>query len=171
MKRRIWLLNGAIPLSRLALEPAEGGHLALDFEDPLDSSRSHGPNQLVFQVLHADEEPQLLQIGSAEIRAHPGPFQSTLEVRFLTGVAQAGQLDIASLWPQEMEELPDGGCSAHRQDRDALAIEIPPSTPGQGVEGRLIAETLHKDHRTRFKGRGEAHPLLLIHAARGQLSP
>lgn len=49
-------------LGRLALEHPERGQLTLLLDDLLRHVHPHGPDQLVLEVRHADEEPEPLEL-------------------------------------------------------------------------------------------------------------
>ena len=82
-----------VPLRRLPLENSKGPELAASLDDLLDRIHTQGADQLVLEILDANEESQRLHIGPCQIGAEAGTLQTTPEVTLLADVAQTSQPD------------------------------------------------------------------------------
>src|SRR5271169_3085990 len=114
------LLTGPVSLGWLPGEGAERAELALRLDQLLDPANAERADQLVFQVRHADEEPEPGQAGPVQPGAEPGLLQAAPEIALLPLVAQARQPDPEPPRAEQAEEVPDVGRAAHRHDEDAL---------------------------------------------------
>jgi hypothetical protein len=141
------LLTGLSTLRGLVLEGAERPELALSLDDLLHPPGAEGPDQLVLQVLDADEEAESFHVAAREAGAQTGPLETALEVAFLGGVAHTGQPDVTTSRAEELQEAPDRLGAADRHDRDALGLELPAPAFGQRFECCLIAEPFDKHDR------------------------
>ena len=109
---------------------------------------SERADQLVLEILDADEEPEGFHAGASEADAEAGALERASEVALLTGVAEAREPDVDALRPEHAEEASDGLSAAHRHDGNALAAEITPAEPGQRLDGALVADALDEHDGT-----------------------
>src|SRR5687767_3305342 len=86
------LLRAPSSPGRLLLEGAERLEVALGFDDPFHGCRAERPDQLVLEILDAHVEPESFHVVTGEVGAEAGSLEATPEVRFLSRVAEAGEL-------------------------------------------------------------------------------
>src|SRR5262249_14433479 len=114
------VLAGTAPPRRLFLQRAETVNVTFGLENLLDGRRTERADQLVFEVLDANVEAELLHVRACQVGSEPGAFQRPSEVLFLTRVAESGDGDVREV----LQEAADRVRAAHRQYRDSLACEI-----------------------------------------------
>src|SRR6478609_3497820 len=138
-------LRRASALGRLLLQRAEGPQLALRVYDPLDRLEPEGADQLVLEVVDADEEALPLEAGAAGPRAEAGALEAAPEVLLLAGVAQPGEFDVQAARPEPLQLARDRLGAADRHDADPLGRQVAAAAPGERLDGCLVAQPLHQD--------------------------
>src|SRR5205814_819909 len=127
----------------LLLERAERAQLALRLDDLLHGPSAQGSNQLVLQVDDADIEAEPL---------HAGPVEGAPELALLACVAQPRQRHVQPARAEAVEEPADALGTAHRHDRDTLALEVPAAALGERPERDLVARPFDEHDCARVPG-------------------
>src|SRR5205085_1576964 len=78
---------------------------------------------------------------------HPGPVEGAPELALLAGVAQSRDPRVQSTRAEAVEEPADALRAAHRDDRDALGVEIAAAALRERLERDLVACPLDKYDR------------------------
>ena len=89
-------LRGASSLRGLLPEDPERSELALRLDDPLHLRWAERADQLVLEVLDADEEAEGLHISAGEPGAQAGALEAAEEIPLLPGVAEAREPAVES---------------------------------------------------------------------------
>ena len=125
-------------------------------------------DQLVLQVGVADVEAEPLHLGTREVGAEAGLFETAPEVGLLPASQRPASSDVAPLRAELPEEPPDRLGATHRDDGDALGVEVAFAPGGEGLEREPVAEPLdqhdgaiHLRQSTRSMRQSEAMTTLL----------
>jgi uncharacterized protein YcbX len=121
---------------RLLLVRPERSQLALSCEHALDSGRSDRTRQLVFEVPLARVEPDTLELGAIVASQRPQ------EMRLLPDVVEARVPDVA-VPPENTWQV---SVAAHRDDGDALGLEVAAAAAGKRLDGETVARSLDEQH-------------------------
>ncbi len=132
----------------MPLERAEGLQVALRLGDPFDGSGAVGADQLILEVLDADEEPQLLHVTAGEVRAQARVLETAPEVVFLLHVAEARQLEFLAAGAVQLEVAPDRLGASHRHDGNSFRFEVASLPLGERLDRVSVADSLDEDHRS-----------------------
>ena len=97
------------------------------------------PDQLVLQVCNAHVEAQPLHLGACEVGAEAGPLEPAPEVALLSGITEAGDLDVEAVRAEPVQKPADGLRASDRHDRNALGLEISATALGERLERALVA--------------------------------
>jgi hypothetical protein len=146
-------LGGASRLRGLPLERPERAQLAQLLDDAFDRVGPEGADQLVLQVLDADEEAERLHPGAGEAVAESRPLEGAPEAALLPLVAEAGQPEVAPTGPEPVEEAADVPGSPDRDDGDALGLEVAAAPLGQRLDRGPVAGPLDEHGGTGGRGR------------------
>ncbi len=142
------LVDGPLHPRRLLLQRAKRPKITLRGDDLEDRGRSESADQLVLEVLVADEEAEPFQIRAREVGAEPGALETAFELALLAGVAEPGQPKPGPARTEPLQEPPDRLGSADRYDRDGLRLEVPAAALGERFECDAVAGPLHEHQRT-----------------------
>jgi predicted metal-dependent enzyme (double-stranded beta helix superfamily) len=115
-------------------------------DELLHAAGAERADQLVLEVGLADVEAERLHPGARELRAEAGALERALEVAFLAGVHEAGDLDAV----EAPEETADRLRSADRHDGDALGREVAATAVGERLDRDPVAGALDEDDGTRL---------------------
>ena len=137
---------------RLLLQGAERLQVTLRLDDLLHGRGAEGTDQLVLQVCDAHVKPEPFHVGSNQVGAEPGPFETAPEVVFLSGVTQARQSEVEPLRAEPSQEASDRLGTADRHDGDAVSFEIPAPAHSQRFERDLVADPFDEHDRARMCG-------------------
>jgi hypothetical protein len=143
----LFLVSTIAPL-RLVLEGAEQFELALGIDNSFDCGRTKRTDQLVFEVIDANEEPEPLHVGTSQARPDPGPFERAFEDALLARVAEARKPHSGPMRTKSIEVFSDVRGTPHCNDGDSYGIEIPTSTLGERIERQFIAYPFNEQHCT-----------------------
>src|SRR5262245_27076814 len=154
------LPGGAVAPRRHLLEHPEPAEVAVGGEDVLDTCHAEGPDQLVLEVLDADEEPELLQVDAGEAGAETRALERPAEHRLLAGVAEAREAGTFAALPELVEEPSDAVRAAERDDAAAGRRDVDPASLGEGLDRVPVAQALD-DHR--HAGAGLIEPRIQRH--------
>ena len=130
------LLVTAFPLSGLLAEDVVRARLALELDDCLDRIDAEGTDELALQVGVTHEEP---------VEAQPGPLERPLEEALLCPIAQAGERDTETVWPDEVEEAADARRATERHDADPFGVEVTATAYGQPLQRSLVADAFDQN--------------------------
>src|SRR6185369_17731719 len=82
------LLGGAVAPRRHLLERSKPVEVAIGVEDLFDAQRAERTDQLLLEIRHADEEPDVLHVRAREVGAEAGALEGPAEDRLLTRIAE-----------------------------------------------------------------------------------
>src|SRR5205085_10971860 len=116
----------------------ERAELALRLDDLFDGRSAEGADELVLQIDDTHIEPEPLQ---------PGPVESAPELPLLAGVAESRQPHVQPARAEAVEEPADALRAAHRQDRNAVRVEVTAAALGERLERDLVARPLDEHDR------------------------
>jgi putative polysaccharide biosynthesis protein len=128
----------------LLLERSEGAELSLGVDDALDRRGAESPDQLVFEIGHADVEAELLQFAARTDGAEAGTLEAAPEVPLLSVVAETGEPEIEPAGAESLQVATDRLRASDRDDGDSLALQVVAAAPGERLEGFLVAAPLHE---------------------------
>jgi hypothetical protein len=148
-------LSGAPAPLGLLLERAEGSEVTFSIDDFDYRGDAQRADQLILEIRDAHVETEAFHSIAVEVAAHAALLETAPELPFLRGVAQTRQLDIEPLRTEVLQGAPDSLRTAHRDDGDALGVQIPTAAPGQCLERSLVAPPLDEHNGT------QAHSFIL----------
>lgn len=142
------LLNGPPSPFRLPLEGAERRQVALSIDDLFHGGRAERSDQLILQVRDADVETESFHLVATEVGAETRLLETAPEVALLADVAQARQPYVQTCRAEDLQEGSDIRRTPHRDDRDAVGVEIPTAPDRQRLQRELIADPFNQDDGT-----------------------
>ena len=131
----------------LILEGAEGFHLSLIGQYVLDSRRTEGADEFIFEIPHAHEESECLHMGDRKIGAKSDTLQGVAELVRFSFVAQTCQFRVR--WGRHQYVLYGRGQqrgTTHRDNGNTLRSEVPSEATRQRFNGSPIAITFDEYH-------------------------
>src|SRR5215469_1927263 len=133
-------LDGLPPPLRLVLQAAERAEISLRVNERLDRADSDSADQLVFQVLHANIEPQALHLGPGPRRAEAGPGQTAQKDVLLAEVAQPREPEASTSWTELLQIARKRMRASNRQDHKTFRDEVPAAAGRQRLDRDLVAD-------------------------------
>jgi len=109
---------------RLILKCSQQFEFTLIVDNSLHGGSTQRPNQLVFEVRHADEKTETFHPVASKADAQTRPLQGAPEVILLSGITETGKSQSSASRAIDSQRSSNVGGAPYWHDRDVFGFEI-----------------------------------------------